>query len=139
MNNKAKVTQAKNTCETIIKLLDKSIKELSKANKWGFFDLAGGKGFTSIVKRNKMSSYRKIGKKIEKESKKLQNELNSLDIAMPSIPATKSGSFVGKILDIFADNTAVDAIVQKNIIDAKKELEVYRKELKDVQKQLKKL
>lgn len=139
MDKNTKVLQAKNTCKNTIRLLDKAIKELSKANKWGIFDLAGGKALSSAVKRNKMSSYRKIGKKIEKESSKLKGQLKDLGIDMPNTPITKSGSFFGKFIDIFADNLAVDAIVQKDIRDTKKELETYRKDLKNVQKELKRL
>lgn len=134
-----KIISAQNSCKILLKLTSKAISKLNSARNWGAMDIIGGGKMISYVKRRKIRKYRKLLERIDVERKNLAKDLRGLGIDPPAKVSSAGAGLFGSLIDIFADNFAIDAMSQVNIARTKKDLKAFRKEVKDIEKELKRL
>ncbi len=94
--------------------------KLNSARNWGFFDMLGGRFFSSIIKRSQMDSAAGYMEAAKEDLRKLQKELK--DIQVPMDLKLEVSDFLS-FADVFFDNLVVDYMVQMKISKAQEQVE----------------
>lgn len=135
MREKKEIREAIAACDRVIADIDGAIGELTKANKWAFWDLMGGEFVSSFLKRSKISKANKKIKSLEKSLIHLEKELGDLGL---SLPRGLSDSFSDKFWDIYFDNIFTDIRVRSELKKKIGELKTLRKKIVYLKKKLEK-
>ena len=94
--------------------------ELNKARNWGFVDMLGGRAFTSMIKRSKMSDAQRYIDLAKRDLRKFSEELS--DVSELTNLKLDKNDFLS-FADWFFDGFAVDFLVQERINKARRQVE----------------
>lgn len=112
MPSKKDLQQAQELTKDAIKNVKKARKKLHSAKRWGWTDMAVGKGGISFIKHYKIRKVKKTVRQADKSLKRLDKTLKGLDIDPISLKRTGS---IKSFLDIFQDHLIFDFLVQRDI------------------------
>lgn len=107
----------------VLRATDSALNILGKANKWSFFDILGGEGLSSLMKRNHIRSANRSINDLKYDIDRLKKELGDINI---DLPGEISDSLSDNMFDIFFDNIFTDLRVRSEIKGKISELVEFR-------------
>lgn len=121
--------EAKEKAQVVLKSTDEALNFLKSASNWSLFDLLGGEGITSLMKRSKIKKANKEIERMTLELEELRKELKDVDIYLPlEISDTMEDNF----FDVFFDNIFTDLRVNGEIKKKLAELRDFRQNIEEL-------
>lgn len=121
--------EAKEKAQVVLKSTDEALNFLKSASNWSLFDLLGGEGITSLMKRSKIKKANKEIERMTLELEELRKELKDVDIFLPlEISDTMEDNF----FDVFFDNIFTDLRVNGEIKKKLAELRDFRQNIEEL-------
>lgn len=123
MNRKKELGEALEAARQVLRATDSALNILGKANTWSFFDILGGEGLSSLMKRNHIRSANRSINDLKYDIDRLKKELGDINI---DLPGEISDSLSDNMFDIFFDNIFTDLRVRSEIRSKINELVEFR-------------
>ncbi|KWZ78310.1 hypothetical protein [Anaerococcus tetradius] len=121
--------EAKEKAQVVLKSTDEALNFLKSASNWSLFDLLGGEGITSLMKRSKIKKANKEIERMTWELEELRKELKDVDI---SLPLEISDTMEDNFFDVFFDNIFTDLRVNGEIKKKLAELRDFRQNIEEL-------
>ena len=121
--------EAKEKAQVVLKSTDEALNFLKSASNWSLFDLLGGEGITSLMKRSKIKKASKEIERMTLELEELRKELKDVDI---SLPLEISDTMEDNFFDVFFDNIFTDLRVNGEIKKKLAELRDFRQNIEEL-------
>lgn len=121
--------EAKEKAQVVLKSTDEALNFLKSASNWSLFDLLGGEGITSLMKRSKIKKANKEIERMTLELEELRKELKDVDI---SLPLEISDTMEDNFFDVFFDNIFTDLRVNGEIKKKLAELRDFRQSIEEL-------
>ena len=121
--------EAKEKAQVVLKSTDEALNFLKSASNWSLFDLLGGEGITSLMKRSKIKKANKEIERMTLELEELRKELKDVDI---SLPLEISDTMEDNFFDVFFDNIFTDLRVNGEIKKKLAELRDFRQNIEEL-------
>lgn len=118
--------EAKEKAQVVLKSTDEALNFLKSASNWSFFDLFGGEGISSLIKRSKIKKANREIERMTTELEELRKELRDVDL---SLPIEISDTMEDNFFDIFFDNIFTDLRVNGEIKKKLAELRDFRQNI----------
>lgn len=109
--------------------------ELEKASNWGFFDMAGGGMFTSLIKQSKMQNANREIRAAKEALIRFAQMLEQADIDANAGLHIELDDF-WSVTDIMFDNFFADVVMQRRIEEARMQVEQAIEQVEVVRSQL---
>lgn len=114
-------------------LTEDTLDDIRAAKSWGLWDIVGGKGVSSMMKRRKIRRINNNMRELEDQLRSLVRQLegveNLIDFTIPN-------SWTDVALDIFFDNIFTDFRVQRELNSAEAGLTTLQDTLWDIKRTL---
>lgn len=121
--------EAKEKAQVVLKSTDEALNFLKSASNWSLFDLLGGEGITSLMKRSKIKKANKEIERMTLELEELRKELKDVYI---SLPLEISDTMEDNFFDVFFDNIFTDLRVNGEIKKKLAELRDFRQNIEEL-------
>lgn len=121
--------EAKEKAQVVLKSTDEALNFLKSASNWSLFDLLGGEGISSLMKRSKIKKANKEIERMTWELEELRKELRDVDI---SLPLEISDTMEDNFFDVFFDNIFTDLRVNGEIKKKLAELRDFRQNIEEL-------
>ena len=121
--------EAKEKAQVVLKSTDEALNFLKSASNWSLFDLLGGEGISSLMKRSKIKKANKEIERMTLELEELRKELKDVDI---SLPLEISDTMEDNFFDVFFDNIFTDLRVNGEIKKKLAELRDFRQNIEEL-------
>ncbi|WP_276864529.1 hypothetical protein [Anaerococcus tetradius] len=121
--------EAKEKAQVVLKSTDEALNFLKSASNWSLFDLLGGEGITSLMKRSKIKKANKEIERMTLELEELRKKLKDVDI---SLPLEISDTMEDNFFDVFFDNIFTDLRVNGEIKKKLAELRDFRQNIEEL-------
>ncbi|WP_276862804.1 hypothetical protein [Anaerococcus tetradius] len=121
--------EAKEKAQVVLKSTDEALNFLKSASNWSLFDLLGGEGISSLMKRSKIKKANKEIERMTWELEELRKELKDVDI---SLPLEISDTMEDNFFDVFFDNIFTDLRVNGEIKKKLAELRDFRQNIEEL-------
>ena len=121
--------EAKEKAQIVLNSTDEALSFLKSASNWSLFDLLGGEGISSLMKRSKIKKANKEIERMTLELEELRKELRDVDI---SLPLEISDTMEDNFFDVFFDNIFTDLRVNGEIKRKLAELRDFRQNIEEL-------
>lgn len=121
--------EAKEKAQIVLNSTDEALNFLKSASNWSLFDLLGGEGISSLMKRSKIKKANKEIERMTWELEELRKELRDVDI---SLPLEISDTMEDNFFDVFFDNIFTDLRVNGEIKRKLAELRDFRQNIEEL-------
>lgn len=121
--------EAKEKAQIVLNSTDEALSFLKSASNWSLFDLLGGEGISSLMKRSKIKKANKEIERMTLELEELRKELRDVDI---SLPLEISDTMEDNFFDVFFDNIFTDLRVNGEIKKKLAELRDFRQNIEEL-------
>lgn len=121
--------EAKEKAQIVLNSTDEALNFLKSASNWSLFDLLGGEGIASLMKRSKIKKANKEIERMTRELEELRKELRDVDI---SLPLEISDTMEDNFFDVFFDNIFTDLRVNGEIKKKLAELRDFRQNIEEL-------
>lgn len=121
--------EAKEKAQIVLNSTDEALSFLKSASNWSLFDLLGGEGISSLMKRSKIKKANKEIERMTLELEELRKELRDVDI---SLPLEISDTMEDNFFDVFFDNIFTDLRVNGEIKKKLAELREFRQNIEEL-------
>lgn len=121
--------EAKEKAQVVLKSTDEALNFLKSASNWSLFDLLGGEGISSLMKRSKIKKANKEIERMTWELEELRKELKDVDI---SLPLEISDTMEDNFFDVLFDNIFTDLRVNGEIKKKLAELRDFRQNIEEL-------
>lgn len=121
--------EAKEKAQIVLNSTDEALSFLKSASNWSLFDLLGGEGISSLMKRSKIKKANKEIERMTWELEELRKELRDVDI---SLPLEISDTMEDNFFDVFFDNIFTDLRVNGEIKKKLAELREFRQNIEEL-------
>lgn len=127
--------QAINAGERALRSLRAARSRLESAGNWGLLDLLGGGMVTSMIKRSKMGDASGYMEEAKRDLRAFERELRDVSLSLDA--GLDTDGFLA-FADMFMDNLVADYLVQRQISQAKKQVEEAERQVESIVAALKK-
>lgn len=130
MVDQKEVREARAAAQEVLSLLEKVEATLRGARNWGLFDLFASRSLiSSVIKFGKIDKAEAQLKQVREALKRLQNELDDLDL---TVQESLNIGGLQRFVDIAFDNIISDWMTQSRINATLREVEYLKNEVQSV-------